>query len=448
MALGLAIFAILISSCISAIRYSRDILHPAFWTSVAFLLYGVSFAYLYGYGIDGAVFLSLAGLTDIDADYLLLAAAAVLVGKFALDAPQRLVRLPEVCVSPEPLVISNSGMLALRALALSLWCVGFAYWIYVMMVLTGGSFDIFSGMAIWEYAIRDSGLTILPYHLAFVGCQLWFLIHIVQPNQSGWLPFLLYPTIFVMTLTTGRISASFMLVLIPVFFAAFVKQGSLPLKKMGLPLVLAAIAIVALYFYRSYSSYVYIDKSEEFLQALTSGEVKTSFLGQIVGSGNISDPQQLILLFDALNSGMLKYLYGETYFDWLSDFTRSAGPVSTGYRIHAVYFPDKSGGPTPGAIGEAVLNFGPLFFVPLVVAGVGAALFYQKARSSSSILTKFIYTKFLLHFWVLFIKVDSSLLSNLIWEVVPISLTWLVAVWPFKATLVRQPIASQPSRSD
>ena len=120
--------------------------------------------------------------------------------------------------------------------------------------------------------------------------------------------------------------------------------------------------------------------------------------------------------------------YGSTYFDWLLNFISVGDTQSVGYRILNAYFPEKVGGPTPGATGEALLNFGPFFPVALMFFGYFMVKYQRYAKKSTSVLVKFIYLKTLLHFWALFIKVDSSLLLGLAWQIVPITIIWVVIV--------------------
>lgn len=98
-------------------------------------------------------------------------------------------------------------------------------------------------------------------------------------------------------------------------------------------------------------------------------------LRALVGGGNLPDLQQLILIVNGLIEGRLQLTYGATFFDWIINLARSriGGadelPPSVGYRILHAYFPGKNGGPTPGIIGEVILNFG--FLAPIALFGIG-----------------------------------------------------------------------------
>lgn len=414
-----------LSSLFGVRRHSKDVLHPFFWTNFMFLLYAVSFTYIYVMNVSGAKFLELAGVYHLSEEQILYAATACLMGKVAVEAvgPWMRTKLSR----PLEIPIKQSVPLFLaRALAGAAFAVGFTYWVYVMLVVNGGSLNIFRNIGVWEYVIADAGLTILPYHLVFAASHLWFLSCVFPSNSSNvktpLKSFAFYPFSVLISLTTGRLSASILLLFVPMLAFYFIRLGHVPLRKLRGIIVLGGVFIVSMYFYRSYTSFIYIDRPEDFL--FSDRSLLSEVLFQVIGSGNVPDPQQIILIQMAMERGAIPLQFGSSYFDWAYNLLRLGPTRSVGYLVHGVYFPLKSGGPTPGMIGEAIVNFGPFFIFPLVIIGYLAVKFYFFARKSQSGFVRLVYCIFLMNFWALFVKVDSSLIGGFLWAFIPLSLLW------------------------
>ncbi|WP_139171594.1 O-antigen polysaccharide polymerase Wzy [Modicisalibacter muralis] len=178
-----------------------------------------------------------------------------------------------------------------------------------------------------------------------------------------------------------------------------------------------------IYFLRILSNYHYIDSDAEIFKGGLLQYFST-FMSRIVGSGNVADLQQLVIIFKTWGWG--DFAWDVTYFDWLiNTFGGFVGlePSSIGLTIRDTYFPGKSGAPTPGAIGEAYYNFS--IFAPLFMLLIGSmfSYLYQKVKASGSNLLLMIYSIFLLRFVFLFSKVDSTMMSNFFWGAVPFLLT-------------------------
>ena len=421
------IILLLFSSATGLVRYMRDLAHPYFWTNLSFLFYGISLIYLYTNGIDGARFLILAGVdVDLQAS-LTLAALVILIGKLSLEAMDRFVRRADF-VPHKSYRISSMQMLLLRTIAIIFSLIGLIYWLYVMAVLTNGSFRIFSNIGVFKHVIKDSGLSTIWFHLLYIGAQLWFLSFFLARRAQGYAKYLFFVPAFVVMLTTGRLAQSFLLLLVPIIFTLFNGYGRVSFARIW-PLAIASVgAIVFLFFFRQFTSYDYIGRADDFFALIYSETTRDYILESLVGGGNLPDPQQLVLIFDGIASNRLQWTYGVTYFDWLINFVSDDGVQSVGYRILNEYFPEKVGGPTPGATGEALLNFGPFFPFFFLLVSYLFSQFHRVALRSSSILVRFVYIKTLLHFWALYIKVDSSLLLGLMWQVVPITIVWLLLV--------------------
>lgn len=423
--LEILIASVFFSSVTGLNRFSRDITHPYFWTNLSFLFYGISLVYLYIEGISGARFLLLAGLNIDFYTYLLYAACIIMIAKVSLELMVRKNRV-DLHRPLKMFKVRANQLFLLRLISLALSAIGFTYWIYVTAIITGGSFKIFSNIGVFKHVIKDSGLSTIYFQFLYVGAQLWFLTFFLRGPQKSILKYMLFAPAFVVMLTTGRLSQSFLLLITPIFFAISAGDGTVPLKRVRSVLGIGFLLILGLYFYRQYTSFLYIGKPDDFFALVTNGKGQSYVAKAIIGSGNFPDPQQLMLLVHGLINGKMNLTFGTTYFDWLLNIITSGETQSVGYRILNTYFPEKVGGPTPGATGEALLNFGPFFPFALILFGYFMVKYQRYAKKSSSVLVKFIYLKTLLHFWALFVKVDSSLLLGLIWQIVPISAIWVL----------------------
>lgn len=421
------ILIIFVLSVSGIIHYARDVSHPYFWTNLFFLLYGISLVYLLIKGSDGARFLEMAGFSADFNDYLLATATIICIAKLAIELMGRGFA-HTAFVPSRHYKITSSDLFLLRLLALLSFFAGFAYWIYVIKVTTGGSYNILSNIGVFKHVIKDSGLSTIYFQFTYIGAQLWFLTYFIKDRGHNIWKYALYIPAIAMMLSTGRLSETLAMLLTPFFFTMFNNTGQVPMHRSKKLMGIGSIAILFLFFYRQYTSYSYIGKVDDFLALIDIKNIGDYFFASVIGTGNLPDPQQIMLILDGISTGRLSLTYGLTYFDWVHNLVSSDQVQSVGYRILNAYFPDKVGGPTPGATGEALLNFGPFYWLFLMLAGYGFVLFQRKAKRSPSILLRFVYIKSLLHFWALYIKVDSSLLLGLMWQVVPISIVWLIIV--------------------
>lgn len=150
-----------------------------------------------------------------------------------------------------------------------------------------------------------------------------------------------------------------------------------------------------------------------------------SLVGTIIGDGNITDLQQLVIVFKTFDSSNI--LLGSSYFDTIRNTIGTQfglQPHSIGLLIKELYIPNTSGAPTPGAIGEAYANF--LFCGPIIMFMVGSLLsfIYMRVSYSSHPLVIMIYAIFLARFVFMYPKVDSTMMINFIWGVMPLLIIW------------------------
>lgn len=319
----------------------------------------------------------------------------------------------------------------------------------------------------YPHIVAASGLSSLPFHLIYGGALLW-LLTCLQGKQQVWVGLLFIPVSAFVILSTGRIASANAYLFSALLFFVYATRGRAGWKIFGAALAALLPINVAYYFFREYTSYAYVGRVNDFplladgpvddaIQAVPDA-VGTLFphmerlnyvLRALVGGGNVPDLQQLVLIVNGLFEGRLHLAYGATFFDWIVNLARSriGGaeelPLSVGYRILHAYFPEKNGGPTPGIIGEVILNFG--LFAPVALFGIGYGMtrIYAVIQKSKSPLLQLLYCIFVVSIWALLLKVDSSLLDGYFWMAAPISLCW-IGLTLISKVLPRSKITDEP----
>lgn len=441
---------LLIALCLaSAFLYRNDILHPAFWANAVLSGYGVGGVFYHVYGVDRATFLNLAHFDQSRAPWLVAAIGLVFLGwlsaNFGFTAANRHGGFRHLPKGGVLAAVDSGSKRTFICFAAASMVLGFVYWLYFASAVAGSVAGLFINVAAVPYLVAKVGITSLPIHFFYAGALLWLASYIPQASKA-WVGLIFLPLGMLVILSFGRISAANAFALSGLLSFLFVVRG-----KVKWPIAVAALGVlmplnIAFYFFRIYSSYRYIGRPDDFplMQDIpTSLDIPTQdapagspvgfgiyqrityILENLIGGGNVPDLQQIVLIVSGLFDGRLGLTFGSTYFDWLRNLLNARIGVSgeeihsVGYRILNAYFPDKIGGPTPGMIGEAILNFGPLFFVLVAALCYLVARVYLTISESSSVFAKILYCIFLLNFWALFIKVDSSLVLDLIWAIGP-----------------------------
>ncbi|MFG4433620.1 hypothetical protein ACFZ9D_08240, partial [Acinetobacter baumannii] len=208
--------------------------------------------------------------------------------------------------------------------------------------LAGGVIPMLLYFQAFRHLIEDAQLSTLPYHLYYAGVFLWLIASVVKNNKVSFY-FVLFSFIgLVIGLSTGRITLAFTYVMAQMIFYYF----CFPEKRRKIIIFLFSLMSLGfvVYFLRILSNQYFmgvdLDLSEK------------SFIGTIIGDGNITDLQQLVIVFKTFDSSNM--LLGKSYLD---TFRNTIGtqfgyePHSIGLLIKELYIPSTSGAPTPGAIG-------------------------------------------------------------------------------------------------
>jgi hypothetical protein len=304
---------------------------------------------------------------------------------------------------------------------------GLLYWYWVAVQTSGSFLNMFRYFQAFPHLAKDAGISTLPYHLYYAGIFIWLLVIAINKRKVGWL-FILFSVIgMVMNATQGRIALSITFIMSQIIFIALYDKRTRG-RIMVLLVILVSFAFV-LYYLRILSNSVFINAPLDIYEL--------NFFKVMIGGGNVSDLQQLVLIFHTFDLG--DSLLGSTYFNWIQNsFGGMLGfdKSSVGLTIKELHIPATSGAPTPGAIGEAFANFN--FLAPLFMFFVGSffAVLSNVVISSKNLAVLLIYSIFLSRFVFIYPKVDSTMMSNFFWGAFPMLFVVIVFYVTFK--LVRR----------
>lgn len=304
-----------------------------------------------------------------------------------------------------------------KPICFSLILIGFLYWVWMCYVLAGGIIPMLLYFQAFRHLIEDAELSTLPYHLYYAGIFFWLIASTVRYNKISFY-FLFFSFLgLVIGLSTGRITLAFTYIMAQMIFYYYYfpnKRSKIIVSLfgiMGLGFVIYFLRILS----NQYFMGVDLDLSDK------------GFIGTIIGDGNITDLQQLVIVFKTFNpSNMLGGMsYGDTFRNTIGA-RFGYEPHSIGLLIKQLYIPSTSGAPTPGAIGEAYANF--LFLGPIVMFVVGGAFsyIYMRVSTLNIPLLTMIYAIFLARFVFMYPKVDSTMMVNFLWGAMPLLLIWIL----------------------
>jgi hypothetical protein len=418
--LGVSAFYIIISTLFNSPRDS--IYSPLYWFSLIYIGYPLGAIYFALGNVECGKFLRLAGFGDDVYIYLRYAVLWIILSYISFVAGYLFFFKKcsfNIVVTRERRLFYSYFCSAVRLLIPFLLITGGGYWIYLSYKIAGGPLSLLTQFAAFAHMIKDYEGTTLPYHAYYMGIFLWLFVIVSSGNRVGFLYYIFSCIGLIISLSQGRIMNSITYLLVQVAFYSISRKSSSDIRRNIIIIVLLfSIAFVAL-FLRVSSSLLYIGKDSSYLFLDNIFDTLSLMAQMIIGWGNVADIQQIAIIFKVWSG---KHLYGVTYFDWLINlFGKYIGlePSSVGLTIKHLYFPDESGPPTPGAIGEAYANFsvfGLLFM--FAIGGIFSKIFYCVKRSGSLLLAM-CYSMFLMRFVLLYAKVDSTVIINAIWLIVP-----------------------------
>lgn len=297
--------------------------------------------------------------------------------------------------------------------------IGLLYWYWVALITAGGLIKLILYFQAFRHLAEETQISTLPYHLYYAGIFIW-LLGSLNKYQKVSAHFIFFSLIgFVMGLSTGRISlaATYLMAQMLYYYFLFPRKR----KKIILLLCLSVLGAFIAFFLRMLSNSFFIGGDLRFSDI--------SLIETVIGGGNVSDLQQLVIIFHTFDSS--NALLGVSYLDWLRNTVGTQfglEPNSIGLMIKEMYIPNSSGAPTPGAIGEAYANFLYLSPITMFLFGAFLAITHTKILNAKNPFYLLIYSIFLARFVFIYPKVDSTMLVNFIWGVMPL----ILIVIPFK----------------
>lgn len=302
----------------------------------------------------------------------------------------------------------NSGGVAIF-LMISL---GTVYWVWVSNVIAGGILDSLILFQVFPHLVAEHKISITPYLIYYAGINIWLMKLILKKSNIN-LFFIFFSILgFVISASTARISITVTYAFAQLYLIYMVH----PRSRRSTHKIFITITCFALglFFLRDVSNYLFLNDGKG-IEGL-----ELNFFESIVAGGNVSDLQQLVIIFKTFN--LNEILFGLSYFDWLNNSFSNVldlKPTSVGLRIANLYVPDTSGAPTPGAIGEAFANFHVLAPLFMFFFGASMALVKNLIDRTNDVILYFMYSCFLTSFIFLFPKVDSTMIANFFWNAFP-----------------------------
>ena len=395
-------------------KNDKFFIDPLFIFSLIYFGYAVGGIY---YSFSNGQFGKFLGFLNLDRhvteQYLVYALIYANVCYFAIATGYRLfVRannfyVPEIESTIASYLI-NGGGVPIFLMILS----GFAYWIWVSNVIAGGVINSLILFQVFPHLVAEHKISIAPYLIYYAGINIWLLKLILKGSNIN-IPFIFFSILgFIISASTARISITLTYAFGQLYLIYMVHPQS---RKSIHRIFLTIICIgLGLFFLRDISNHLFLNDGGG-LEGL-----ELNFFESIVGGGNVSDLQQLVIIFKTFN--LNEILFGLSYFDWLNNSLSNVldlKPTSVGLRVANLYVPDTSGAPTPGAIGEAFANFHILAPLFMFFFGASMALLKNLIDRKNSVILYFTYSCFLTSFIFLYPKVDSTMIANFFWNAFP-----------------------------
>ncbi|HHQ4551618.1 TPA: hypothetical protein ACSPZV_004047, partial [Aeromonas veronii] len=202
----------------------------------------------------------------------------------------------------------------------------FLYWVWVCFTISGGVINALIEFQLFPHLAKDNNITIAPYLIYYAAINIWFICMLCSPNQSISKSFVFWALVgFIISISTARITISISYILSLLVFAYLVKREYRSrLLVIGSTLLLSSFVIYVL---REFSNYYFLYGD--------ISKVDFNFLTGLIGGGNITDLQQLVIILNAfsLNNSLL----GSSYLDWINNFVGvyfGMEPNSLGLLIH------------------------------------------------------------------------------------------------------------------
>lgn len=418
--LGVSIFYIIIATIFNA--PSDSIYSPLYWFSAIYVGYSFGAVYYALGNVDSGKFLNLAGFGNEVYSYLVYASLWVVFSYLSFAAGYLLFYRKcaiDLNYSQRKVMFYRYVCSVSRFITPILLLFGGGYWIYLSYVLAGGPVKLLTQFAVFTHMIKDYEGTTLPYHAYYLGIFLWLFVIVSSDKKISYSYYIFSSIGLLINLSQGRIMNSITFLLVQVAFCSLSRKLPQQYKKNAYLISLLFLIGFAALFLRVSSSLLYIGKDSSYLDVDSMVDTLSLMTQMIIGWGNLADLQQIAIIFKIWSG---KYLYGSTYFDWLVNMLgKHVGlePTSVGLTIKETYFPNESGPPTPGAIGEAYANFGVFGLIFMFMVGGALSRLFYFVKRSGSLLLIMCYSMFLMRFVLLYAKVDSTVLVNAIWLIAP-----------------------------
>lgn len=433
--LGIALIC-LIAYAVTRIfpRINICIYDPPYLSAFMFLGYAAGMLYLPFSEPRNALFLSQVPLGDQKSIANVLAISSVYVFIsvlfyfFGVVTAAKKFRIRSIS-KPSPashrsnIILGSNFVLYLSCIC---FIIGFSYFLYYITV-AGGIVSMLLSFSYFSHLAEELSLTTLPFNLMYLGLFL-SLAHLVAlrflQKSLPWLSFSIFVVMLITCIFSFYVQARIypMVGLIAVSLMSLTFPLNRPLrpplsKRLIATLVILPILAAYVLLLRNENSLLINDFNSE-VDGFSVSETFDYMTYQLIGRGNVVDLQQIAIIIHSWNYNNI--LLGATYFDWINNMLDlSDQPISVGIRTMQMYFPGRSGAPTPGILGELYVNFHLLSLVFIWLYGYLTTWYAIKCWPRGAAHSIVMHSICSSYFYVIIIKVDSTMLENLFVWIVP-----------------------------
>lgn len=268
----------------------------------------------------------------------------------------------------------------------------------------GNIFLYFKYLSIIPEKMNQNNGTTIGYNFAYIASYMLFYKIYVRKRKLDFILLIYILFCFILKISTARISNSFLYVLLFVIIYYYINFSHKLTKKVIFVGLLIIFFAVSAYFYRYYSSLLFIGNVNNINDFLNKINISDIFYFMI-SKGNLPNIPVLMKIVDSFGKDN-SFLYGKTFFSSIYQLIPSEyRPVN--YQLSRIvketwFFNVPGGSLPPTIIGEMYANFGYIgVIIGMFIFGSFIGIINRILSRNSNYLLLLIYVKISLNFIML-----------------------------------------------
>lgn len=234
---------------------------------------------------------------------------------------------------------------------------------FIVLKFAGGNVvRYFQNVAVRTHEFEDGGGTTIFYNLGYLAIYLWQFMDF-KLKRSRWLFLLNFLIVFAIKFSTGRITQTLFFLISVIALEYFLRYDFYKkhTRKILFSFSIFGSVAILMYFYRLYSSVVFINQANTNFTEFVSEKLDYSqFTESLIEKGNIPNIPILMKIIDSWESE-IGFMYGKSLVMWILNFIpmSKTGLLPPSELIKEVWYPSIEGGALPPTgCGELYANFG------------------------------------------------------------------------------------------